>query len=72
MTKAEIAERLLLRQSRALFTLARLLNGDRESALAQFDGLSYLLEALACHTLLLADADAENKQGSEANNGGHY
>lgn len=61
-----IKGRLLTRQSKALFTLARLLLGDRQGALAQVDGLVYLLEALACYTLVLADS-ADEASNEKAN-----
>jgi len=59
--KGQVVERLLVRQSRALFALARLLVGDQKAALSKPDGIAFLLEALGCYTLLIAeDLSSEN------------
>jgi len=65
--RGKVVGQLIERQARALFTLARLLRGDRDNALAQIDGLAYMLEALAGYTLILSDGvdsvDSERKDG---------
>jgi len=63
--RGKAVRQLIERQSKALFTLARLLLGDRGNALAQLQGLAYLIEALSCYTLILADGidDIEKKDG---------
>jgi len=53
--RGKVVGQLIERQAKALFTLARLLKGDRENALAQLDGLAFVLEALSCYALILAD-----------------
>jgi len=53
--RGKVVGQLIERQSKALFTLARLLKGDRENALAQLDGLAFVLEALSGYALILAD-----------------
>ena len=68
MDRGKVVGQLIERQARALFTLARLLTGDRENALAQLEGLAYILEALSGYTLILADGvdsvdSAERKDG---------
>ena len=67
--RGKVVGQLIERQATALFTLARLLKGDRENALAQLDGLAYILEALSGYTLVLADGadavdSAERKDGN--------
>ena len=70
--KGKVVGQLIEKQARALFTLARLLKGDRENALAQLDGLAYILEALSGYTLILADGvdavDSERKDGDSDGN----
>jgi len=65
--RGKVVGQLIERQARALFTLARLLRGDRDNALAQIDGLAYMLEALSGYTLILANGvdsvDSERKDG---------
>jgi hypothetical protein len=41
--RGKVVGQLIERQAKALFTLARLLKGDRENALAQLDGLAFVL-----------------------------
>lgn len=53
--RGKVVGQLIERQAKALFTLARLLKGDRENALAQLDGLAFVLEALSGYALILAD-----------------
>jgi len=53
--RGKVVGQLLERLARALFTLARLLKGDRDNALAQLDGLAYILEALSGYTLILTN-----------------
>jgi len=67
--KGKVVGQLIEKQARALFTLARLLRGDRDNALAQIDGLAYMLEALSGYTLILADGvDSERKDGDSDGN----
>jgi hypothetical protein len=51
--RGKVVGQLIERQAKALFTLARLLKGDRENALAQLDGLAFVLEALSGYALIL-------------------
>jgi len=60
--RGKVVGQLLERLARALFTLARLLKGDRDNALAQLDGLAYILEALSGYTLILDGIDAVDSE----------
>ncbi len=70
MDRSKVIGQLMEKQARALFTLARLLKGDRENALAQLDGLAYILEALSGYTLILANGvdSVERKDGDSDEN----
>jgi hypothetical protein len=67
--RGKVVGQLIERQAKALFTLARLLKGDRENALAQLDGLAFVLEALSGYALILTDGvDCLEERGDDDGN----